>query len=72
MHRLACRERRSRKLSASLNTALHAAAVTDQLVFALCGHLAEGGEVHAMYTHQETFPLKVLQEAVDRLEFGVV
>ena len=29
------------------------------------------GEVHAMYTHRETFPLKVLSEAVNKLDFGV-
>jgi hypothetical protein len=37
----------------------------------LCGHTAAGGEVHAMYTHRETFPLKVLKEAVDKLDFGL-
>lgn len=53
-------------------TGLHAAAVPDQLVFALCGHTAAGGEVHAGYTHRDTFPLKVLSEAVNKLDFGLV
>jgi hypothetical protein len=33
---------------------------------------AGGGEVHAAYTHRETFPLKVLSEAVNRLDFGLL
>jgi hypothetical protein len=53
-------------------TGLHAASVPDQIVLALCGHTGSGGEVHAMYTHRETFPLKVLKEAVDKLDFGLV
>jgi hypothetical protein len=32
---------------------------------------ALGGEVHAAYTHRETFPLTVLKEAVDKLDFGL-
>jgi integrase len=52
-------------------TGLHAAGVPDQLVFALCGHTAAGGEVHARYTHRESFPLKSLSEAVNKLDFGL-
>jgi hypothetical protein len=37
----------------------------------LCGHTESGGEVHAMYTDRETFLLKVLQEAVNTLDFGL-
>jgi integrase len=53
-------------------TGLHAASVPDQLVFALCGHTGSGGEVHLGYTHRESFPLKTLSEAVNKLDFGVV
>ncbi|MBU6483001.1 MAG: tyrosine-type recombinase/integrase [Nitrospirae bacterium] len=53
-------------------TGLHSAGVPDALVYALCGHTGAGGEVHAMYTHRESFPLKVLSEAVNKLDFGLV
>jgi hypothetical protein len=59
-------------LKHGFSTGLHAAGgVPDQLAFALCGHTESGGEVHAIYTDRETFPLKVLQEAVNTLDFGL-